>query len=134
MMLFIVVKVVCKRLKVKCFQMGYSVMDKGTNEQSVAMGVLTSGITSKLRYIGTSGSFKGDTGGGCWDTNGRLIGLQVGVLNVPHSKDTTGKPAPPATGGRCNIVPVSLVKAQISVILVMSMHTDNSTDFLTFRI
>ncbi|CAD6189275.1 unnamed protein product [Caenorhabditis auriculariae] len=65
---------------------------------------------------GTSGSFKGDSGGGCWDVDGRLIGMQIAVEKVPHTRDN-GRPASPAVGGRCLIVPVIAIEAIIRDLL-----------------
>lgn len=73
-----------------------------------------------MRYTGSSGSFKGDSGGSCWNEDGQLMGMQVEVEKVPHTKDDKGRPASPASGGRCCIVAIHHILGFIQVIL-----TDN---------
>ncbi|CAB3397246.1 unnamed protein product [Caenorhabditis bovis] len=84
--------------------MGNSILHENTSHQSLSTGIIVSNATRKLRYMGSSGSFKGDSGGSCWDENGKLIGMQVEAEQVPHTNDDKGRPASPASGGRCGIV------------------------------
>ena len=110
--------------------MGYSILHEKTSHQSLSTGIIVSDVTRRLRYMGSSGSFKGDSGGSCWNENGQLIGMQVEVQKVPHTQDEKGRPASPASGGRCCIVAMISILHHIQVIL-----TDNSCkQFSDFRI
>lgn len=105
-------------LKVEWFQMGFSIMHGQGNHQSLSMGIISSDITPRLRFVGSSGSFKGDSGGSCWNDNGNLIGMQVEVEKVAHTTDKKGQPACPASGGRYYIVSITSIRAHILVILI----------------
>lgn len=100
--------------------MGYSIIHDKTNHQSLSTGIIASDITRRMRYTGSSGSFKGDSGGSCWNKDGQLMGMQVEVEKVPHTKDDKGRPASPASGSRCCIVAIRDILGHIQVIL-----TDN---------
>lgn len=67
-----------------------------------------------MRYLCSSGSFKGDSGGSCWSEDGRLIGMQV-ETKVSHTQNYKNRPALPATGGRCGIIPINEIKWFIMV-------------------
>lgn len=73
-----------------------------------------------MRYTGSSGSFKGDSGGSCWNEDGQLMGMQVEVEKVPHTKDDKGRPASPASGGRCCIIAIRSILEHIQVILILN--------------
>ncbi|CAI2358276.1 unnamed protein product [Caenorhabditis sp. 36 PRJEB53466] len=97
----------------KYILMGYSVIHGRTSHISFSAGVISSDITSRLRVLGSSGSFKGDSGGSCWSEDGRLIGMQVETEKIPHTTDNNGRPASPASGGRCGIIPITNIHARI---------------------
>ncbi|CAJ0931805.1 unnamed protein product, partial [Mesorhabditis belari] len=86
--------------------MGFSILHNKTSHLSLSAGIIASDVKRRFRYTGSSGSFKGDSGGGCWNKKGQLIGMQVEVEKVGHTKDDKGRPASPACGGRCCIVAV----------------------------
>ncbi|CAD6198122.1 unnamed protein product [Caenorhabditis auriculariae] len=89
--------------------MGYSVVHGRTSHISFSAGIISSDITSRLRFLGSSGSFKGDSGGSCWSDDGRLIGMQIEIEKIPHATDKNGRPASPASGGRCGIIPITKI-------------------------
>jgi len=93
----------------KYIMMGYSVKYEKTTHISFSTGIIVSDMTSRMRYLGSSGSFKGDSGGSCWSEDGRLIGMQVETEKVPHTTDNNGRPASPASGGRCGIIPINKI-------------------------
>ncbi|CAJ0558073.1 unnamed protein product, partial [Mesorhabditis spiculigera] len=64
------------------YNMGYSILHDKTSHQSLSTGIIVSDVTRRLRYIGSSGSFKGDSGGSCWNENGQLMGMQIEVHNA----------------------------------------------------
>uniref|UniRef100_A0A7E4UTS2 Trypsin family protein n=1 Tax=Panagrellus redivivus TaxID=6233 RepID=A0A7E4UTS2_PANRE len=77
--------------------MGFSVVHGRTSHISFSAGMISSDITSRLRFLGSSGAFKGDSGGSCWSDDGRLIGMQVR----------------PGSDGRCEIIPITKIHAVI---------------------
>ncbi|CAD5221794.1 unnamed protein product [Bursaphelenchus okinawaensis] len=93
--------------------MGFSIFHTGHNHQSVSMGIIASGVNRRKRYIGTSGSFHGDSGAGCWSQEGRLIGMQVEVERVPLETDHNQQPSVLATGGRCGIIALEYIRLHI---------------------
>lgn len=95
--------------------MGYSVHHGQTNHISFLTGVIANYITTRMRYLGSSGSFHGDSGGSCWSEDGDLLGMQVETELVPHTKDNNGRSASPASGGRCGIVPINIIHGCILV-------------------
>ncbi|CAI2323978.1 unnamed protein product [Caenorhabditis sp. 36 PRJEB53466] len=97
--------------------MGYSILHEKTSHQSLSTGIIVSDVTRRLRYTGSSGSFKGDSGGSCWNENGQLIGMQIEVQKRPHTQDEKGRPASPASGGRCCIVAIISILANIQDLL-----------------
>lgn len=99
--------------------MGYSILHDKTSHLSLSAGIIASDVKRRFRYTGSSGSFKGDSGAGCWNKKGQLIGMQVEVEKVGHTKDDKGRPASPACGGRCCIVAVYDVLVAIRVILIV---------------
>ncbi|CAB3397126.1 unnamed protein product [Caenorhabditis bovis] len=104
--------------------MGYSILHEKTSHQSLSTGIIVSDATRRLRYMGSSGSFKGDSGGSCWDENGQLIGMQIEVEKVPHTKDDKGRPASPASGGRCCIVAMRDIFGHIQDLLPPDSDVD----------
>lgn len=97
--------------------MGYSILHNKTSHLSLSTGIIASDVRRRFRYTGSSGSFKGDSGGGCWNKKGQLIGMQIEVEKVKHTKDDKGRPASPACGGRCCIVAVNDLLVKISDLL-----------------
>ncbi|CAI2355439.1 unnamed protein product [Caenorhabditis sp. 36 PRJEB53466] len=97
--------------------MGYSILHNKTSHLSLSTGIIASDVKRRFRYTGSSGSFKGDSGGGCWNKKGQLIGMQVEVEKGGHTKDDKGRPASPACGGRCCIVAVCDVLVAIRDLL-----------------
>ncbi|CAD6193737.1 unnamed protein product [Caenorhabditis auriculariae] len=104
--------------------MGYSVIHGGTSHISFSAGIISSDITSRLRFLGSSGSFKGDSGGSCWSEDGKLIGMQVETELVPHTKDNNGRPSSPASGGRCGIIPITNIHSIILKLLPQEEEVD----------
>lgn len=94
--------------------MGLSIYHTGQHHLSLATGIIASRLTGRMRYIGTSGSFKGHSGASCWADDGTLLGMQVEVEKVPHTMNG-GRPASSACGGRCGIVPVHVLGLRIRV-------------------
>lgn len=97
--------------------MGFSILHDKTSHQSLSTGIIISDVTQRLRYLGSSGSFKGDSGASCWNKNGQLMGMQIEVGKVQHTRDDKGRPASPTSGGRCCIVPISSILANIQALL-----------------
>ncbi|CAB3397124.1 unnamed protein product [Caenorhabditis bovis] len=97
----------------KYLLMGYSVIHGSTSHISFSTGIISSDITPRCRYLGSSRVFKGDRGGSCWDDAGRFIGMQVEAEVVPHTRDNNGRPGSPATGGRCGIIPITCIRTRL---------------------
>lgn len=104
--------------------MGYSVVYGGTSHISFSAGIISSDLTKRLRYLGSSGSFYGDSGGSCWSNGGRLIGMQVETENVPLTTDRDGRSTSPASGGRCEIVSISCICNAIKKFLPPEEHVE----------
>uniref|UniRef100_A0A8R1I349 Uncharacterized protein n=1 Tax=Caenorhabditis japonica TaxID=281687 RepID=A0A8R1I349_CAEJA len=85
--------------------MGYSILHEKTSYQSLSTGIIVSEVTRRLRYTGSSGSFKGGSGGSCWNENGQLIGMQIEAQKVPHTQE------------RCSIVAIISILAHIQDLL-----------------
>jgi hypothetical protein len=73
------------------FQLGLSATTQQESPFSVSEGVVSSSRYNKLGHmLGSAGANPGDSGGGCFDSGGCLVGINVGCENVPISleKDT----------------------------------------------
>ncbi|CAD6193735.1 unnamed protein product [Caenorhabditis auriculariae] len=101
--------------------MGYSVIHGGTSHISFSAGIISSDVTSRFRFLGSSGSYKGDSGGSYWSDDGRLIGMQVETEIVPH---TTYNNDRPASGGRCGIIPITNIHSRILELLPQEEEVD----------
>ncbi|CAD6190240.1 unnamed protein product [Caenorhabditis auriculariae] len=77
-----------------------------TNHQSLSTGIIASG----------------DSGGSCWSESGSLIGMQVEVDKVQHTKDE--KPASPESGGGCCLVAIRDILAHIQDLLPPDSEVD----------
>ena len=95
--------------------MGYSVKYGGTTHISFSTGIIVSVMTSRLHYLGSSCSFKGDSDGSCWSEDGRLIGMEVETQKFPHTTNNNDRPASPASGGRCGFIPINQIHLCILV-------------------
>ncbi|CAD5221852.1 unnamed protein product [Bursaphelenchus okinawaensis] len=102
----------------KYLLMGMSIIYEKTNHQSFASGIIASEIKRYRRYIGTSGSFKGDGGGSVWSEKGCLLGMQIEVENLKHTVDQRKRPASPASGGRCAIIAIEDIIANIQDLIM----------------
>ncbi|UMM22583.1 hypothetical protein L5515_003724 [Caenorhabditis briggsae] len=108
----------------KYLLMGFSIIHEKTSHLLLSSGIIATEVTRRLRYTGSSGTFKGDSGGGCWSEDGHLIGMQIGVEKVPHTKDTNGRPASPASGGRCCIIAIRDILGHIQDLMPMPADSD----------
>ncbi|UMM27769.1 hypothetical protein L5515_010918 [Caenorhabditis briggsae] len=76
----------------KSVLMSYSVIRGDASHLSFSTGTISSDISSRMRFLGSSSSYEGNTGGSCWSEDGKLIGMQVEA----DTTDSNGRQAFPS--------------------------------------